>query len=768
MLKRKRIRIVVWRLAIIYYSLANDSILNHSLASVDGTSRKSSTIQSSSSSACFSFQPCTDRGIKQKRQLRFYDNDHKTTISSQHARRGIYLTRSVTCYTLMNVDQELDNFVIDNRADGMDETNELSETTTYNSRQQFTEYNDECQQPQQEEHYFAYSIPLPHFLDESSLRVLNEEINPFDLARNFQSNTNLDTIRNFFSKTDENNDSVSDQIEDNTDPESFEEDDDNNTPLVTLRSLWRRRDARSAEEGIRRERTSSISIPTTTKLSDVLDKARGSMMKIQNRRVMASRKFAARTISGIISALAENVDGLEVQVTANPNTPFWKKHVDVIAIQFSKLGFKPLQISGGIFEPSQVAHHYQARSLLGIYDDFLSKRIKNKKNGSTTLNSTTLSNSKNVLLQQSPYDDDDETTGAAVTFHMKSLDEEEQELISPTADEAFDRIDVDNSGSLDRDELVQALNLAATASFEDVNDDSKAIIEDLATDLVALYDINGDGVVDRKEYKSMVADMAELRRKQIEMESQDELKQQQKKLNDQFQSGTDANSNPVVGTVTNAWNFVSSSVKNVIGVNNSADEIVDQIKNRVQVVNSIDVNDPLTKTLGSLTITDIKMDMRRLFFGAVPVLKHITPGGPLILEPFTVTVNGSFNRHDILKSALLDAGLRRLVMRVLRIRVGFIRDFIEGSVFYGRSWRMFGEAGPKVEVPQLTEIEFDENNKLIITGRAKVRTSPNAPVVEQAFKVRTRIGTGQNGRFIRLEEPELALVIECPKGWEKK
>lgn len=178
-----------------------------------------------------------------------------------------------------------------------------------------------------------------------------------------------------------------------------------------------------------------------------------------------------------------------------------------------------------------------------------------------------------------------------------------------------------------------------------------------------------------------------------------------------------------------------------------------------------------SKSLGSITFSDIKMDLRRLFFGGIPILKHLVPGGPLILEPFTTTVTGSFNRNDIMNSFLLDAGLRRLVMRALRRRVGFLRDALEGAMFKGRSWKTFGDetgGGPRVEIPELTNVEFDEKDKLIITGRARVQTSPDAAVINQSFKVRTSIGTRKDGRFIRLEEPELALVIECPESWENK
>jgi len=133
-----------------------------------------------------------------------------------------------------------------------------------------------------------------------------------------------------------------------------------------------------------------------------------------------------------------------------------------------------------------------------------------------------------------------------------------------------------------------------------------------------------------------------------------------------------------------------------------------------------------------------------------------------------VTVTASFNRKDILDSVLLDDGLRRLVARALRRRVRSIRDLLDGAVFYGRTWNMASKQAPIVEVPKLTNIEFDKRDRLIITGKAKVRTSPDQPVVENSFKLRTKLGTRENGQYIRLEEPELALMLECPKSIEKK
>lgn len=147
-------------------------------------------------------------------------------------------------------------------------------------------------------------------------------------------------------------------------------------------------------------------------------------------------------------------------------------------------------------------------------------------------------------------------------------------------------------------------------------------------------------------------------------------------------------------------------------------------------------------------------------------ISQITPGGPLILEPFTVTVNGSFSREDVMGSFMLDSGLRLLVARALRLRVRSFRDFVDGALFFGRRWKMTSKSAPVVEVLGLSNIEFDSKDKMIITGRARVRTSPDAPVVTNTFKVRTKIGTRKDGQVIRLVEPELAFVFECPQAWE--
>ncbi|KAI2495984.1 hypothetical protein MHU86_18508 [Fragilaria crotonensis] len=82
--------------------------------------------------------------------------------------------------------------------------------------------------------------------------------------------------------------------------------------------------------------------------------------------------------------------------------------------------------------------------------------------------------------------------------------------------EAFERIDVDNSGTLDRDEIAKALDIATES------DSDEKLLTALASELVELYDTNGDGVVDFEEYQYMVNDMAALRQVQMERKQEND------------------------------------------------------------------------------------------------------------------------------------------------------------------------------------------------------------------------------------------------------
>lgn len=140
----------------------------------------------------------------------------------------------------------------------------------------------------------------------------------------------------------------------------------------------------------------------------------------------------------------------------------------------------------------------------------------------------------------------------------------------------------------------------------------------------------------------------------------------------------------------------------------------------------------------------------------------------MFLEPFTMKITGSFSAEDIMKSSLLDAGLRQLVSFALRRRVRSFRDLVDGAVFHGRKWKRGSAKAPLVECTELTSVEIDNKDRLVITGRAKVRANEDAPVIDNSFKLRTRVANPRNGRAIKLSDPEIAIVVECPLEWESK
>ena len=481
-------------------------------------------------------------------------------------------------------------------------------------------------------------------------------------------------------------------------------------------SMWRRRNARSAEEGIRREK-----LP---QLSSLLERA-GAMED----RSTARRHYAARTISGLIHALAEEAIDLEVKLDARSDTPLWEKQVDELEIKFSKLSFKPLRIRG-------------VNEEAGFDNDDDDEVDGIDTNGATDLGLSGPKKSEEVSM---PF------------------------LDLSSADESFRRIDVDNSGALDREEIVRALNMAAGCLEEDPDEPRKEVIQNIANELFDLYDFNGDGVVDRNEYQSLVEDMAALTTTQGERQS-------------------DETSSWFSTIFTGAKNYVMSIFRSDKSTeqettpeesqNNETDEPAEQSPSPlaalatadpsiVDVSNSAQDVGTMAKSLGSITLEGLKLDLRRLAFGGVPLLKHITPGGPLILEPFTMNVVGSFSASDIMNSPLLNAGLQQLVALVLRRRMRSFRDLLDLSVLKGRDWTMASATAPITKVTELSKVEFDKNNKMVITGRAKIRYRPGAPTIDQAFKVRVNAGTRQDGRFIRLVEPELAFVLECPKPMEE-
>jgi hypothetical protein len=494
----------------------------------------------------------------------------------------------------------------------------------------------------------------------------------------------------------------------------------------TTRSLWRRRHARSITEGIRREKAS-------TQLSSLLKRAHDETIGANRRRLIA------RTITGFISAVAEEADGLEVGVSARKDSPIWEKEIDEIQINFSRLGFRPLRLGG-------------LNDAIHTLEDSIQKNQKKKP-------TTASSSSSLVSATSSPNGSSSSHTKKASSSSSISEDLEMTDV--SCMNEAFERIDADNSGTLDRDEIAMALDVV-TAS----NSDEK-LLTALASELVELYDTNGDGVVDFEEYQLMVEDMAALRQVQMDRKAEQEgAEGNDGAISNDEQKDTASKG----GRWFNFWrggDSPSLELPEQEATIEMAEALAAPSPELSVIEDTTDENPPIKGT-GTITLTDLKLDLRRLLFGFLPFVKKITPGGPLVLEPFTATVHGSFSEQDLAQSFLLDDGLRRLVARALRRRVRSVRDLMDGAVFYGRSWNMASVRAPVVEVPELTEITFDKQNRLLITGRVLIRTSPDAPVIENAFKVRTQLGTRKNGQVIRLEQPELALVLECPQAWERK
>jgi hypothetical protein len=383
---------------------------------------------------------------------------------------------------------------------------------------------------------------------------------------------------------------------------------------------------------------------------------------------------------GVINVLAEEIEDLDIDISTVRKSPLWRKEVEELRINFSRLGFRPIRMGG---------------TSVAIEHDHVNY-VDNVKDG--------VIDGDNVA-----------------------------EL---TADEGFRQIDEDNSGFLDRDELAQALS-----SISPLETDRNSI-DELASELLLLYDVNGDGVVDREEYQQMVEDMARLR-------TESKLK-------------SDSGERNPLAAVT----AVKESIQSVSQeISKKAAEVATAARDSLLHDNTPEQLEEIEK--GSIVLSDLKLDLRRLLFGAFPIVKIVTPGGPLILEPFTATVTASFSREDVMGSFLLDAGLRRLVARALRVRVRSFRDVVDGALFFGRRWKMTSKTAPVVEVLGLSNVEFDAGNKMVVTGRARIRTSPDAPVVTNTFKVRTKIGTRRDGHVIRLVEPELAFIFECPETLDR-
>lgn len=380
--------------------------------------------------------------------------------------------------------------------------------------------------------------------------------------------------------------------------------DDVNLPKkMTIRNLWKRRHARSIEEGIRREKTDQATETTEQQLSHVLDETTnvhliddgGKDGKGGRRK---GKRYAARTIAGLISALAEEATGLEVEVDARNDTPFWGKHIDTVKINFSRLGVKALRM-GGLDE-----------ALMDIGENL------------------------------SPYDK--ETIAESLEEEAKKVymkdDVATKYQISNSVDEIFDRIDVDNSGALDEEELARALSIASGLSSDqlDIGEQPSAAISRLASRLISIYDTNGDGVVDREEYKKLVEDMTSVR---------DNQRIKQKEREEKLQERLDRKwgIHPLKWVRTAMHTFRKWSTKDnqqalfdesksiaPYGGTNPSTKTDEAISPQIEFDQASDISDDpsvistISKSEGSIILSDLKLDLRRLLFGAVPIVKHVS------------------------------------------------------------------------------------------------------------------------------------------------
>lgn len=371
------------------------------------------------------------------------------------------------------------------------------------------------------------------------------------------------------------------------------------TKRITIRNLWKRRHARSIEEGIRRERIEPIT--TEDQLTSVLGETTQSSLEKDGSepKKRKERRFAARTIAGLISALAEEATGLEVEVNARNDTPFWGKEIDDVQINFSRLGVNALKM-GGLDEA------------LNDVSQELSPSVKES-----------MADSIEQEARKVYRDVDFNELGSG-------------NVSTRASDDIFDLIDVDNSGALDEEELTRALSIASGLPTDSDNDKPSEALSKLASRLVKIYDTNGDGVVDREEYKRLVKDMSAVRKSQKMKEKEREEKRQERlerkggfhplrmvksightleKWSAKDRMQEDDSTQIVDEKVVQGENFLNALPKeNGTGIDfASAEDISDET-----------VIDTLSKGDGSIVFTDLKLDLRRLLFGAVPLVKHVS------------------------------------------------------------------------------------------------------------------------------------------------
>lgn len=286
-----------------------------------------------------------------------------------------------------------------------------------------------------------------------------------------------------------------------------------------------------------------------------------NLLKSVNRRNAKSMAgITSRSLTGLIAALAEEAEGLSVRMHALEDTPIWRKEIDMLTIEFTRLGFKPLSLGGPdqqLLPPNfnKGEKNNIKKALQGAAASFqppdMEKLSQSLQNSMQKQRQQLASTKPPFLLQQKGKNNNKDDDGDDDSCPVEMV-ENPMAGVS-CADTAFQTIDVDNSGALDKDEIADALVLAASASSPspfvvaskknndtDANNNSlpaaaaamgeksRKVIQKLAKQLVDLYDTNDDGVIDRMEYQSMVEDMAALRQVQKEREEKERKEREEK------------------------------------------------------------------------------------------------------------------------------------------------------------------------------------------------------------------------------------------------
>ena len=357
----------------------------------------------------------------------------------------------------------------------------------------------------------------------------------------------------------------------------------------------------SAEE-LKAEKQQKKEAATLARMSRLKKKRLTSLLKKVNlHQTKRMAGMTSRTLTALVAALAEEADGMSVRIDAKEESPIWRKQIDTVAIEFTRLGFKPLYMGS---HDQLVPHDDEQKN---------QKRILKRPSVETK---QVLK--RETLPQPSQASDDEDSCPVEYTLN----DEGVPIGAISCADTAFQQIDVDNSGALDKDEIADALVLAASSSSQrgsrtlaeaaaEVGEGGRKAIQQLARQLVDLYDTNSDGVIDRMEYQEMVEDMAALRQVQKEREQ----KEQEDKNNGENLFG-------------NLWNAVRGSNQDE---GTEIEEGVDQLSianategNEIGAIAETALPNQVPETTGKIILENVKVDLRQAVFGAIPIVKHVS------------------------------------------------------------------------------------------------------------------------------------------------